>query len=151
MLTKLTGKVTVLTDPAYPDAHLIEVEQVDRAFTLRTSGMTVEHVRDCTQCTRMAVHTHTIYTEREGERMFGFTDSEERNMFVTLNNIPKMGPERALAVLSAFTPEELWTLAGHGDSKPVEAVKGIGASNARTLIEGLQSVGKKVEKGLRGK
>jgi Holliday junction resolvasome RuvABC DNA-binding subunit len=140
MLTRLKGRVSVMTAPSNPDAHLIEVEQSERAYTLRTSKMTEAHILDCAI---IEVHVSIQHNQQEGSRMFGFTDLEERDMFNRLVSLDKVGPERALALLSAFSPDDLWAFANDGDPKWFVSVKGIGPGNAKAIIDGLKAMAKK--------
>lgn len=146
MLTRLKGRVSVLTDPAFPDAHQIEVEQSEVAYTLRTSAMTTAHIMECANCTIIEVHVSILHTQQEGSRMYGFTDLEERDMFNCLVNLDRVGPERALALLSAFSPDDLWAFANDGDSKTLETAKGIGPGNAKAIIDGLKALSRKLSR-----
>lgn len=66
--------------------------------------------------------------------LYGFADFEERRYFRILLAIPKLGPKKALAILSAFSPEDLRTIAVREDVASMTTVSGIGKKSAQQIV-----------------
>jgi len=66
--------------------------------------------------------------------LYGFSTSEERDLFKLLINVNGVGPKMGLAFLSRFSPEELYQVVSDGDSRRLTTVKGVGAKTAERLM-----------------
>ena len=66
--------------------------------------------------------------------LYGFKDFEERRYFRILLSIPKLGPKKALAILSAFSPEDLRAIAVREDVAAMTSVSGIGKKSAQQIV-----------------
>lgn len=81
------------------------------------------------------VYTDFIVRE-DAETLYGFTDSESRNLFREIIKVSGIGPKTALAVLSAMTSAEFISIINSGDPKPLIKIPGIGKKTAeRTVLE----------------
>lgn len=78
---------------------------------------------------------HTYHEVKEdSERLFGFSDVQERHLFELLISISGVGGNTALLVLSSLRPEELQaTIASH-DASRLQAIKGIGKKTAERIV-----------------
>lgn len=83
----------------------------------------------------VSVYLHPVVRE-DGWRLFGFSRSDEREVFRDLLRVNGVGPLMALSLLSGFRPKELAAAVGQGDVRALTRVKGIGKKTAeRILVE----------------
>lgn len=66
--------------------------------------------------------------------LFGFTTWDERETFILLRTINRVGPRTALAILSTFSPDELARIAVEEDSLALTSVPGIGKKTAQQIF-----------------
>lgn len=66
--------------------------------------------------------------------LFGFRNSEARNLFRELQSVTGVGPKVAHSLLSFFRPEELRIVIGSGSTKELEQVPGIGKKVASRIV-----------------
>lgn len=71
--------------------------------------------------------------QEDALRLFGFVDQAERELFRALTAIAGIGPTHALALLSAFSPDEVLAFADAGDAKALARSKGIGPKLAQRI------------------
>ncbi len=76
---------------------------------------------------------HTVVSEKAID-LYGFPSSEERDVFRTLISIDKLGPKKAIAILSMFRPEHLREIAFREDDKTLATVPGIGIKSAKQIL-----------------
>lgn len=76
---------------------------------------------------------HTLLRE-DALLLFGFADSDERDLFRLLIGLNGVGPKIALALLSSYRPAELGGLVSAGDGAALTRVPGIGAKTAQRLL-----------------
>jgi len=68
-------------------------------------------------------------------RLYGFLTEREREVFLKLvEGVQQLGPAKAIAILSAVTPEQLLQAVEAGDVAFLRGVKGIGEKIANRLI-----------------
>lgn len=79
------------------------------------------------------VHTW-LQVRDDGMALFGFSSTEERDLFERLIAVSGVGPKVALAALSAFTPQELARAIAEQDVARVQKVPGIGKKTASRII-----------------
>ena len=65
--------------------------------------------------------------------LFGFSTTDERELFVKLTGVSGVGPKIALAILSGASVGELALAISSGDAKRLAAVKGIGKKTAEKI------------------
>ncbi len=66
--------------------------------------------------------------------IFGFWDREELSAFEMLIAINGVGPKAGLAILSCFSPSELFSVIAAGDYKPLTKAPGIGAKVSQRIV-----------------
>ena len=76
---------------------------------------------------------HTIVRE-EALDLYGFATKDDRDLFRLLIGIDKLGPKKALSILSHFTPEHLRELVLREDADMLATVPGIGPKSAREIM-----------------
>ena len=76
---------------------------------------------------------HTIVRE-EALDLYGFATKDDRDLFRLLIGIDKLGPKKALAILSHFKPEHLRELVLREDADMLATVPGIGPKSAREIM-----------------
>lgn len=86
-----------------------------------------------------------LYVREDQLTLYGFTSREARELFEMLIGVSGLGPKSALAVLSAFAPDDLAAAIAAGDVDRLRRVPGIGAKTASRLVlemrERLQRLG----------
>jgi len=85
----------------------------------------------------------TIFTrfivKEDSQKLYGFDDEEERDLFDKLTSVSGIGPNTALVVLSHMTVSEVKVAIGSGNADAIKKVKGIGGKTADRLILELKS------------
>jgi Holliday junction DNA helicase RuvA len=83
------------------------------------------------------VLVHHRQTE-DAQRLFGFADADERDLFRRLLRISGIGPSHALNLLSAFEPADFWGIVREGAEKRLSTSKGIGPKIAQRVLTELR-------------
>jgi len=78
-------------------------------------------------------YTHLIVRE-DDLILFGFQSREEKDLFIQLLGVSGVGPKAALAILSAFSVNQIKTAIIKEDYVFLTEVPGIGAKTAKRLI-----------------
>jgi len=82
-----------------------------------------------------AVTVHVRLVVREDDLLlFGFADAAERAAFDLLTGVQQVGPNVALAILSALGTDELRRILLTRDAKTLRGVKGVGPKLAERLV-----------------
>ncbi len=83
---------------------------------------------------------HTVMLiGQQSIRLFGFYTKEEREIFLQLTAIPRLGAKAALSVISHLSIGDLWEAVKDGDVKRLKSIPGVGEKSASRLITELQS------------
>lgn len=90
------------------------------------------------------IYTHQIFRE-DAQILFGFHSTEEREMFNHLISVSGIGPNTAILMLSALSPEEIAHAIQTEDVKTIKSIKGIGAKTAERVIIDLRDKVVKME------
>lgn len=77
------------------------------------------------------IHTHV---QTDTLQLYGFATSDEKQTFVKLLAIPRIGPKLALAILSGISPQELAQALAAGDIRRLAAIPGLGRKSAERLL-----------------
>ena len=81
----------------------------------------------------VALKIHTRLQD-DALELFGFVTLEEKDLFLKLLGIPRIGPRMALNILSGINPEEFDQALALGDLKRLAGIPGIGKKSAARII-----------------
>ncbi len=119
---------------------IVDSAQVDRAvidangvgYELFCSAMTLKRLREG-QNARLYTHLHLA----EGVMaLYGFYDTDEKDMFRRLLSVTRVGPKLALSVLSILTPSDVAAAIVTNNAAAFDRVPGMGRKTAqRVLLE----------------
>jgi Holliday junction DNA helicase RuvA len=79
------------------------------------------------------LHTHT-HVREDQLALFGFADSDQRDLFRILLGVSGVGPKVALAMLGTMTPEQLRRAVVAEDVAALTSVPGIGKRSAQKIM-----------------
>lgn len=75
-----------------------------------------------------------LQVKEDSHSLFGFSDRQEKEIFVLLISVSGVGAATARMMLSNLRPEEVTAAIVNGNVKTLEAVKGIGKKTAERLV-----------------
>lgn len=78
------------------------------------------------------LHIHTNVRE-DAIALYGFTDMEQKKLFLLLNGVSGVGPKLALSILSGIDPAELCTAVNLKDLSRLTSLSGVGKKTAQRL------------------
>ncbi len=79
------------------------------------------------------LYTYMLVRE-DAQRLFGFVEKSEREVFKLLISVSGIGANTARTMLSSLDPSQIAQAIANGDVKTVQSVKGIGAKTAQRVI-----------------
>lgn len=129
MIGYLKGKILSLT----PETALIETAS-GVGFEVLVSGSafsTLSGKKEGELYTYMQV-------KEDGVALFGFSSTEEKQMFLKLTSVSGVGPKLGIAVLSGLTVGDVAAAIATGDVKRLSSVKGMGKKTAERIIVDLR-------------
>jgi Holliday junction DNA helicase RuvA len=111
------------------DSVLIEVNGVgyDVAVSSRTS------IELSGVGSEIVLHTH-LYVREDQMALFGFTTSDDRDLFRLLLGVSGIGPKVGLAILATMSADDLRRVVVTDDVAALTAVPGIGKRSAQKLL-----------------
>lgn len=81
----------------------------------------------------VALHVYT-HVQADTLQLYGFATPDEKQTFIKLLAIPRVGPKLALNILSGISPQDLAQALAEGDIKRLSAIPGLGRKSAERLI-----------------
>jgi len=81
-----------------------------------------------------------ILRKNEYPEIYGFLSREEREFFLKLNTLSKVGPKLGLNILSVYTPELLRKIVEEGKVRELAKIPGIGEKRAEKLFLDLKGL-----------
>lgn len=75
-----------------------------------------------------------LSVSENGVALYGFSSTEEKNMFLKLITVSGVGPKMGIAVLSGMNVGELAAAIGASDVKRLSSIKGLGKKTAERII-----------------
>jgi holliday junction DNA helicase RuvA len=134
MITFLRG------DFVYKTPALIHIDVQGVGYEVQISLHTFSQIQALTKGVLHIYHQ----VKEDDELLFGFFETEEKEMFIQLLSVSGVGASTARMMLSAMKPEELARAIIQGHTKQLESIKGIGKKSAeRIVLELRDKVGKK--------
>jgi Holliday junction DNA helicase RuvA len=82
---------------------------------------------------RVALQIHTRIQD-DALNLYGFHTLDEKELFLRLINIPRVGPRIALNILSGISPEEFRQALAQGDMKRLAGIPGVGRKTAERIL-----------------
>jgi len=80
----------------------------------------------------VALRIHTRIQD-DALELFGFADQDEKDVFLQLLTIPRIGPRMALNILSGISPGELREALALSDVKRLSSIPGVGRKSAERI------------------
>lgn len=130
MISNLKGTLESIS------AEVLIVNVGAMSLEIHTPTSTIGNIGGLGQQVRL--HTF-LFVKEEMLALYGFSTSEERNLFVLLNGVGGVGPKLALALLSAMNPQSLAKAIASSDTTTLTQVPGMGKKTAGRLILELKS------------
>ena len=124
MFYYLNGTVTVLE----PNLAVLDVGGV--GYACHTTGYTLSQLQKGRQ---QKLYTY-CYIKEEAFDIFGFSTREEQKLFLHLISVSGVGPNAALSILSATTPDQFLLAVMTGDEKTLTRAPGVGKKLAQRII-----------------
>lgn len=107
-------------------------------YEVRVSLQTLASVGDPDELCTLWIYTHA---REDVLALFGFASPAEKQLFLLLNGVPKVGPKHAMAVLGGFPLPELVDHLAQGREDMLTKIPGIGKKTAEQI---LLSLGEKI-------
>lgn len=126
MIGQLKGRV----DSTHEGGCIFDVNGV--GYLLACSRRTLDALTGREGVVRVLVETRV---SQDAITLYGFADAAEREAFRALIEVKTVGPQKALIVLSALSPEELARAIAGKERKRLAEVKGLGAATANRIID----------------
>ena len=80
----------------------------------------------------VSLHIHTRVQD-DALQLYGFADLDEKELFLELLNIPRIGARIALNILSGISPEEFRQAVAMSDVKRLSSIPGLGRKSAERI------------------
>ena len=129
MFDYIIGKIT------YANEGKIVVENNGIGYVLSVSNSSM--VKLSNEEGDVKVYTYMAVRE-DNISLYAFSDTLERDLFLMLITVPKVGPKVALNLLSLYTPKEAIYSIRTSDTKSISAVSGIGKKTAEQIVFNLK-------------
>lgn len=124
MFYSLSGKIVHI------DESMLALECGGVAFACSSTANTLRELR-CGESATLFTH---LNVREDALELYAFGEKAELACFKQLIGVTGVGPKAALAVLSAFTPEQLSFFIAAGDIKSITRAQGVGKKLAERMI-----------------
>ncbi len=120
----LKGKI------AHVEANLAVIDCGGVGYGCRTTTHTISHLKKGEETT---LYTY-LNVREDAMELYGFSNIDEKTMFLQLISVSGVGPKAALSILSASNPANLALSIITGDEKALTCAPGIGKKIAQRVI-----------------
>ncbi len=124
MIATLTGTL-LHKDPA---SVVIDVNGV--GYDVQLSSRTYDKLPPVGEKTFLYIHTGV---REDAITLYGFTDGDQKKLFLLLNTVSGIGPKLALSILSGIDPGELCNAISLKDMSRLTSLSGVGKKTAQRL------------------
>ena len=128
MIGRLTGKLA----QEEPDGTLL-VDVGGVGYEVSTPVGTARRASSGAEPGNVVLFIHT-HVREDALELFGFASEADRQLFLLLIGVQKVGPKLGLGLLSALTAAELVRAIGEGDLGRLCRVPGVGRKTAERLV-----------------
>lgn len=133
MISKLTGIVD--QESLYRGTGSITLDVNGVGYEVFVSEKTKAQIPQ----TKLSISLYIETVVREDRfQLYGFTEQLEKQLFNQLQTVQGVGMKAALALLSCFTAQDLYSLIQVGDAKQITHADGIGPKIANRIVTELQ-------------
>ena len=129
MIGKLRGKVDSIED----DNVILDVGGV--GYLVFCSSRTLAALPPVGESAQLIIETHV---REDHIHLYGFPDTVERDWFLLLATVQRVGNKMALTILGAYTPEQLAHAILAKDTAAFSRISGVGAKLAERIVTELK-------------
>lgn len=129
MIGRLKGKV----DERDEESVILDVGGV--GYTVFCPSRTLAKLAEGEACT-LTIETHV---REDHIHLYGFADTSEREWFRLLTTVQGVGAKMGLALLGAFSPDQLTIAIASGDTAMLSRVSGVGPKLATRIATELKN------------
>ena len=124
MIASIRGEVLAIVD----NAVIIDVGGVG------ISTLVVERTLQTLSIGSKATLHTSLMVREDSLTLFGFEDTQERDLFVLLQTVTGIGPRVAQSILNTLTVSDLRNAIGNESAAALEKVSGLGKKSAARII-----------------
>ena len=117
--------------PAVKGQNYVVVDVHGVGYMIYTSLTSLDGIS--TDEKEITMYTHFIVRE-DSQELYGFTSSEEKNVFESLISVSGVGPKAAVSILSVVTPSEFARAVITDNVKAITKAQGVGPKIAKRII-----------------
>jgi Holliday junction DNA helicase RuvA len=136
MIARISGLLT------YKSATHVIVDAQGIGYRIYVPLTTFYELPDAGRPVTLNIYTHV---RQDAINLFGFTTSEERDIFQLMLGVNGIGPKLALNILSGIAAGELLTAVSQGNLKRLVGIPGVGKKMAERIILELKDKARKLE------
>ena len=81
----------------------------------------------------LKLYVHEVIRE-DAHELVGFTEKEQKKIYMKLLNISGIGPKAALAILSVLSPRDIVRAVAENDYRAIARANGVGAKMAQKVV-----------------
>lgn len=110
---------------------MIVVEANGIGYEILVSMNTYSHLPEENENTYLLLH---FIPREDSHNLYGFFNSEEKELFLKLISVNGIGPKSAIAMLSSINPFEMMKQIAEGNTTLLQKTPGIGKKTAERII-----------------
>ena len=125
MIAYIDGKLT------YKDPTFVIIDVQGVGYQIKISLSTYAALKDSAE--RCRLHTY-LHIKEDAHTLYGFSEIDEKKLFMHLISVSGIGPGTALICLSSMPAIELQNAIATENLRLIQSIKGIGAKTAQRVI-----------------